>query len=222
MSDPSTLSARAYSLWLQVKSIFPNAIFTSGGRSVSSNSSIPGASSGSQHLVGDAFDYKVPGMDPQDVQNIIGASGLDYGQNIAEYGLGMNPRNHLSVTGTRANGTPIVGENKLGVNGVYSTNSINIGDGRAWLTQNLGGAVGNPIGSILHGLGIGLEAPAKALSGVPILGDVVNNRPLVDLNSWFTRIALVLFALIFIAAALFAFKGSDAVAMVSKAGKVLS
>lgn len=222
MSGPSSLSTRAYALWLQVKSIFPNAVFTSGARSASSNSNIPGASSGSQHLTGDAFDFQVPGMDPLDVQNVIGASGLNYGQNIAEYGLGMNPRNHLSVTGTRANGKPIVGENKTGINGVYSTNSINVGDGRAWLTTNLGGAVGNPIADILQGLGTGLEAPSKALNGVPILGDLANNRPLTDLNSWFTRIALVVFALIFIAAALFAFKGSDALATISKAGKVLS
>lgn len=217
MSGPSGLSARAYALWLEVKRIFPTAVFTSGARSASHNAGIPGASKGSQHIHGDAFDFQVPGMDPRKVQSVIAASGLTYGQNIAEYGLGMGPRNHLSVTGTRANGRPIMGENLIAQNGKYNSNLVSIGDGRDWLVKNWGGAIGNPIADALEGFGDMLEAPAKGLSDVPILGDVVNNRDM-SLDGWFNRIALVVFALIFIAAAVFAFKGSDAIAMISKAG----
>lgn len=223
MSGAESLSAQAYQLWLRVKSIFPNAIFTSGARSASSNSGIRGASKTSQHLTGDAFDFVVPGVDPMDVQRtLVGNLGVPFGQSIAEYGAGMGPRNHLS-TGSR-NQLLTANNGVYRVTGTAPTSALTptTGMGRADLIARYGPTVGNALADALAATGTVLEAPAKALEGVPILGSIVNNKPLTDWDGWFKRIALVVFALIFIAAAVFAFKGSDAINMVSKARKVMS
>lgn len=211
MGIADSLSANARALWNRVQSIFPNARLTSGQRDYVP----PGGSKTSQHKTGDAFDFVVPGVDPKTVQATLSQSlGLPFGQSIAEYGLGMGPRNHLS-TGSK-------GQLMTANNGAYRTTGYapqrsgaelstdGAGYGREALKQMLGDGWGNWISDGLGGDGLGgaLTAPAEAIESL---------AP--DWNAWFQRIALGVFALIFIAAAVFAFKGGDAINMISSARK---
>lgn len=213
MGIADSLSANARALWDRVQGIFPGAILTSGKR----NHIPPGGSKTSQHFDGDAFDFVVPGVDPKTVQQTIAQRlGLPFGQSIAEYGLGMGPRNHLS-TGTK-------GQLMTANNGKYSTigyapprsgtelNTDGAGYGREALKNMLGDSWGNWLSDGLgsDGLGGALTAPAEAIEN------------LTDWNSWFQRGALIVFALIFIAAAVFAFKGGDAINIISSARKATS
>lgn len=144
-----------------------------------------------------------------------------------------------------ADGGETTGDIARGRSYLYSTNQINIGGGsgwqsgaannstvvvpapgRQWLLDNIPFGMGGPIADALSGLGTGLKAPGEALDNVPVIGDikdmagnVIEGKPIIDFDSWFTRIALIVFALIFIAAALFTFKGADAIAIVQKVGK---
>lgn len=210
-----TLTSRAQALVDQIYSMFgaQNVTLTSGARSASHNATIPGASGGSQHIGGNAFDFQVAGYDPATVQAMIAGSipSSGYGQNIQEYGLGMNPRNHLSATGVRANGTPIVGENLIGRDGRYTPITVSplSADPKTWGDQ-IAATLGPWAGSISNSIGTGLTAPADAIKA-----EAKKLSP--DLNSWFMRISVGLFALVFIAAALFALKGGDVISSVKGA-----
>jgi hypothetical protein len=193
--DGLTTDARV--LWMRVKQLFPNARMTSGARSRSHNSGIPGASNTSQHIGGNAFDFVVPGMDPLQVQATIAKDlGIPFGQSIAEYGLGMGPRNHLSVPGSNPGQLLTARNGRYTVTGRVPLN-MGAGAGRDALRNILGDDWGNWMADGLGegGLGGALTAPAEALESL---------AP--DWDSWFKRGALVIFALIFIAAALFSFK----------------
>lgn len=186
------LTAEAMKLLNSVRSIFgaQNVIVTSGARSPSANARIPGASPTSQHIGGDAFDFRVTGRDPKDIQGVLAASGLSYGQSIAEYGLGMGPRNHLSV-GTK-NETLIANNGKYKPITLEGTKSYLDGI-REWER------------SILKGLGLNEDQANVWTDPDASVTEVVAAS--VDWNGWFGRVAIGLFALIFIAAALFTFKG---------------
>lgn len=194
--DGLTTDARV--LWLRVKQLFPNAVPTSGRRDPSN---IPrGGSRTSQHHTGDAFDFQVPGMDPLNVQATIARDlGLPFGQSIAEYGLGMGPRNHLS-TGSR-NQLLVARDGRYTVTGTAPApvGGVSLGSGagagRDVLRQWLGDDWGNWLSDGIEGTGDVLKAP----------GDAIDNLA-PDWDAWLKRIALVVFALIFIAAALFSFK----------------
>lgn len=199
------LTAQAQALVDRVYSLFgaSNVTLTSGARSVGANSGIAGASRTSQHLTGNAFDFQVSGYDPKDVQALIAGSGISYGQSIAEYGAGMNPRNHLGV-GTK-------GQNLVGTNGQYtpivvSPVSANAG---TWGDQ-IAATFGVEAGNVSDAVGRALSAPGNALDGA-----VKSVAP--DLNSWFMRISVGALALVFIAAALFALKGGDVIQSVKGA-----
>lgn len=187
--DGLTTDARV--LWMRVQQLFPNARMTSGRRDPSN---IPrGGSRNSQHHTGDAFDFQVPGMDPLQVQQrIVADLGLPFGQSIAEYGLGMGPRNHLS---TGARGQLLVArDGRYTVTGTVPLDA-GTGAGRDVLNRWLGDDWGNWFSDGLEGVGDTLKAP----------GDAIDNLA-PDWDDWLKRIALVVFALIFIAAALFSFK----------------
>jgi hypothetical protein len=84
------------------------------------------------------------------------------------------------------------------------------GYGRDALKALLGDKIGNQVSDSLGGDGLGgvLTDTSKALTP--------------DFSAWFQRIAMGAFALIFIAAALFAFKSSDALNSIGNARKALS
>jgi hypothetical protein len=99
MADERTLSDGARSLLDGVRNIFGanNVILTSAARSKERNSQIRGASSRSQHIGGDAFDFKVKGLTNDQVREGILQSDLTFGQLISETGAGMGPRTHLGI-----------------------------------------------------------------------------------------------------------------------------
>lgn len=196
-ANPTNITPAATSLWLRVKQLFPNAIATSGGRSAAHNATIPGSSTTSQHIGGNAFDFVVPGMDPMQVQKVIAESlGMPFGQSISEYGLGMGPRNHLSV-GTK-------GELKKAVNGKYSLLGI-VRDWEKDILKQLG---------LSDGLAETWVDPDKSLTDAAT--QTANEA--VDFNGWFGRIAIAVFALILIAAAVFTFKAGNIASIISKKG----
>ncbi len=211
----ASLTAQTQALVDRVYSLFgaKNVTLTSGDRSASHNATIPGASSGSQHIGGNAFDFKVAGYDPATVQAMIAGAipSTGYGQNIQEYGLGMNPRNHLSAVGTRANGTPIVGETLIGRDGRYTPIKVSpiSADPKTWGDQ-IAATLGPWAGSISNFMGTGLAAPGDAI-------DSAVNSVVPDLNSWFMRISVGVLAIVFIAAALFALKSGDVIQSVKGA-----
>lgn len=210
MADINTLTAQARGLWYQVQSAFGSlgysTTLTSAGRTASHNATIAGASSTSQHIGGNAFDFQVRDssgniMDPLAVQSTISQLGLSYGQNIAEYGAGMNPRNHLSVPTST-----LQGQNKIGKDGVYSSNipsptsalaEAGLGQGRQFLQDSFkamglgdfGQKIANGISDGLEATGNALQAPGKAISGFT--------------ENWIIRGAIAAVAILLLAAAIF-------------------
>jgi hypothetical protein len=187
MVSLSTLSPQALNLWQQVQGLFgaDNVTLTSAGRTAGNNASIPGASKTSDHLDGNAFDFRVKGIDPQAVQERIAAAGIGYGQNIAEYGAGMGPRNHLSIPTAKH-----AGENLLGVNGSYKK-----------LGSDLRAKVNAWESSLLQQFGVSKSSADVLTDPNATTGDAVSAA--LNLNGWFSRITLALFALLLLAAALF-------------------
>lgn len=205
------LTDAAQNLLSQVQSIFGagNVTVTSGARSASHNAGIAGASKTSQHLTGDAFDFKVTGYNPDQVQAIISQSGLSFGQSIAEYGAGMNPRNHLSV-GTK-------GQTLVAKDGRYSARTISesaksfadkaladvSGNSRDWLKGVFGATVGDGLADAGQATGKALSLPGDTIDkGIAtVTGSEV-------FNGYMSRAAILIFALVFIAAGVFALSGS--------------
>lgn len=209
--DYNKIKAKTQTLYNQTVNLFKGLgwriVPTSGYRSPAHNAKIKGSSKNSQHMVGEAFDFVVydqngKRVDPMLVQATIAASGLDYGQNIAEYGAGMGPRNHLSVpspTNQR--------ENKRAMDGRYSAHydikpSL-LDKGKALLT-NAGTALGmiSPVGMI------GTALTTENADGETILDGA---NPFSFGQGTINRVALAVLAVIFIAAAVFAFKANDLV-----------
>lgn len=201
----ASLTARAQSLADQVYSLFgaDNVTLTSGARTAGHNATIKGASPSSQHIGGNAFDFQVAGYDPKDVQAILAGSGISYGQNIAEYGAGMNPRNHLGV-GTK-------GQTLLGTNGQYAPIKVTpvTANSGTW-GDAINTALGPWAGSISNGLGTVLSAPGNAVEGA--IKSVAS-----PLDAWFMRVSIGVLAIVFIAAALFALKGGSVIQSVKGA-----
>lgn len=226
MADVNTLSAQARSLWSQVQSIFSSAGYettlTSAGRSADHNATIPGASSTSQHIGGNAFDFQVRDnqgriVDPLQVQATLASQGLTYGQNIAEYGLGMNPRNHLSVATERLQGQTLVARggkytpNKPSLTSTLvssarsDANEFIASSLRAMGLDNKGAyAWSDHISGTLAGAGEAMQAPANALTS--------------GLQSWILRGAVAIVAILLIAAAIFSIaKGNNPITVAKSA-----
>lgn len=186
MSILDGLSPAARNLAQQVQSIFgaQNVTFTSGRR----DHIPPGGSKTSQHFSGNAFDFQVKGMDPLRVQEKIAAAGVSYGQSIAEYGLGMGPRNHLGV-GTK-------GENLVARDGRYSPVKLN---------SNVRDYAKRFLDDSLVDLFFGAKDVA---TGDKSIGEAVTEAVTPDWNGWFGRITIALFALLLLAAALFMLRPS--------------
>lgn len=219
-NDPNLLSGRARTLWGQVQEIFGGTgmtpVLTSTGRTQAENN-IPGASKTSQHLTGDAFDFQVMQggkiVDPMSVQNVLASSGIGYGQNIAEYGLGMGPRNHLSVPTDKLQGQNLVARDgkysqlgkTLAASGRSQANeviakslrSLGIGKDAAYEGSDA-------IAGVLSGAGSALKAPGEAIKS--------------PLENLLMRGAVGAIALLLLAAAIFSIaKGNNPVTMVKSA-----
>lgn len=226
MADVNTLSAQARALWGQVQSVFSGAGYsvdlTSAGRTASHNSSIPGASDTSQHIGGNAFDFQVRDsmgriVDPLAVQATLASQGLSYGQSIAEYGLGMNPRNHLSVPTSRLQGQTLVARG-----GKYTSNVPDIGRS---IISSVRSQANESIASALKGMGLSNESAyswSDAISGRMVqVGDALQapaNALTGGLQSWLLRGAVAIVAMLLIAAAIFSIaKGNNPVSIAKAA-----
>jgi hypothetical protein len=190
------LNAQASQLLNQVRQIFgsDNVIVTSGYRNPARNAGIPGASNTSQHLSGGAFDFKVKGLDPLQVQKVLQQSGITYGQSIAEYGAGMGPRNHLGV-GTKM-------ENLVALDGKYTS-----------LGSGLLKTVRDWEASLLKAAGFSDGAATTLTDPNASVTEAVGAAS----ESWFGRIAIGLFALLLITAALFMLGRGEISAILPKA-----
>lgn len=199
MSLLSKLSAPAQALALQIQNLFgaDNVTFTSGLRDAVSNSGIPGASKSSDHLGGNAFDFIVSGMSPQQVQSTIANSGIPFGQSIQEYGLGMGPRNHLSIPGASGH----LGQLLTGKNGSYNTTGY--ANTHQWAKAD-GESWGDYLGRISTQLNQSLPDPLTAASnGVSSVTNAVSDKVGSFLASYATRAALIILAILLLAGAIF-------------------
>jgi hypothetical protein len=98
----------------------------------------------------------------------------------------------------------------IGNNTPPPINTDGVGYGRDALKSILGVDTGNMLSDVLSGTGDVLAAPGNAVEGA-----VKSLTP--DLGGWFQRGAFLIFALILIAAALFAFKGNTIIQTVKGA-----
>lgn len=220
MANENTLSAQARLLWGQVQatmnSLGFDTVLTSAGRSASHNAGIPGASSTSQHIGGNAFDFVVKDdkgrrVDPLIVQATLANGGFNYGQNIAEYGLGMGPRNHLSVPTARHQG-----QNLLARDGKYTPNRPDLGrsladKGRDQVKGIIAKAMGN-MGLLANPI------TGPAVAGV-IAGGAAAEEVKTGLQSWLLRGSMGILAILLIAAAVFALSRGEATAVIKSAIK---
>lgn len=118
----------------------------------------------------------------------------------------MRPAPGKETTGDLSRGTSVLNKNFSGVN--LSGDTIN---------KAASAAPGDVISTILGGILPGFGSTQKVVSDTTNAGvSAVSNA--LDLNGWFQRGAVLIFALIFIAAAVFAFRGSDIVQMVKAGG----
>jgi len=211
MSDYG-LSSSAQSLLGKVRALFgtDNVVVTSGR---ASRVGVAGGSRTSQHPSGNAFDFRVNGFTPDQVQARIVQSGIPFGQSIQEYGAAAGKGiNHLGV-GTK-------GQIMTAVDGKYKTTGYAAGlpstaDGAAlvgtWGDQikAFGQAIGlgDRLGDISDATGRGLAAPGEAVES--LFGGL-------SASDWFTRITFGVFAILLIAVALFMLSGQSPVKLASK------
>lgn len=78
-----------------VQKIYPNAVFTGGGRSVQRNAAVGGAPN-SMHLSDQAMDFQVPGVPSSEVQAQLKSAGLPMTEFLSEGHIG-NQGAHLHV-----------------------------------------------------------------------------------------------------------------------------
>jgi hypothetical protein len=191
-------------------------IFGAGNVSVTSGRSnrvgVAGGSATSQHPSGNAFDFHVAGYTPDQVQSIIGASGIQFGQSIQEYGAAAGAGlNHLGV-GTK-------GQLLTGKNGKYTSTGFaavaggGLGSGTFgdWIAKTFGNTAGN----ISDQIGQNLKAPGDAI-------DSAVNSATQDWGGWFGRITLGILALLLIAVGLFMLSGRSVSDVAPQAGKLLA
>lgn len=210
MADANTLSSQARTLWNQVQSVLSgmgyNTVLTSAGRSASHNASIPGSSNTSQHIGGNAFDFQVYDargnlVDPLAVQATLAQQGLTYGQSIAEYGLGMRGRNHLSVPTAKLQMQTLVARDgnytRNAVQGARALGAQTAGWGREAISKafdklGLNPKIAEDISDTLHGVGQAMSDP---------VGTVVDAT---GLNAWLIRGSIAIVGGLLLAAAIFA------------------
>lgn len=78
-----------------VKQVFPNAVFTGGGRTAGRNKAVGGAAD-SMHLSDKALDFTVPGVDSATVFSKLRAAGLPMTESLAEGQIGdQGPHLHV-------------------------------------------------------------------------------------------------------------------------------
>lgn len=197
---PLNLSLAAQNLLAQVQAIFgsDNVTVTSGK---SSRVGVAGGSKTSQHPSGNAFDFKVKGYNPDQVQSIIAGSGISFGQSIQEYGAAAGAGlNHLGV-GSK-------GQLLTGRNGKYSTTGYAASTGAPEMAWNtLGDYIKNLTGINTDTAGGILSAP----------GDAINSfGESLDPSAWFARIAFGVLAILLIGVALFMLAGKPAIQIAGK------
>lgn len=206
MSNEYGLSAQAQTLLDKVRLLFgaDKVSVTSGHRSVANNASLAGSSRTSQHLTGDAFDFRVKGMTPAQVQTIVAKSGIPFGQSIQEYGAAAGAGvNHLGVG---SKGQLLTANNgKYSVTG-YADQIANktAEQTRGWVANTMARVFGE---QNLHDLGENLSAPGDAING---------SLSTLDPSQWFERIALGLLALLFIGVAIVMLTGKSVTQIAGK------
>lgn len=209
MADANTLSANARALWNKVQTVFDGmgyeTVLTSAGRSASHNAGIPGSSNTSQHIGGNAFDFQVKNaagqiIDPLAVQATLAQQGLTYGQSIAEYGLGMRPRNHLSVpTATLKNQTLVARDGKYTRNAVSSYNALAsdaVNKAFEWL------GIKSPVKAVNETARAAVDATTETVESVAG-----------GLQAWLLRGAVAIIGMLLLAAAIFALSKGQAPAL---------
>lgn len=193
MSNPYGLSDAGYGLYTGIVGIFGqnNVVVTSGGRSASYNATIPGSSSTSQHIGGNALDFEVPGYTSEQVANIVGSSGMQYGQLI-----GYTTDNHVHI-GVGTKGQDLLKTAKGYVSTVWGT-------AKTLLSNSSGKAIAN---AIAPGTGDALAAAAGVGGGGSItdgLGITGSCDWFCQLKNWLTdtqffqRVGIVILALVLI------------------------
>lgn len=126
----SSLSDAGRALYDKVANIF-------GADNIIITSTLRNGTGTSQHNVGDAFDFKIKGMNNADVQSIIAGSGLSYNQLINEISGPASSGPHLHI------GTGTGNENLTYQNGKYSL-TTSLGDSLRAMDKWVGKALGLP------------------------------------------------------------------------------
>lgn len=210
MADANTLSAQARQLWNQVQATFSgmgySTVLTSAGRSADYNAGIPGASNTSQHIGGNAFDFQVKNVagvtiDPLAVQATLKAQGLSYGQSIAEYGLGMGPRNHLSIPTSTLQGQTLIARD-----GKYTKNTV------SYWNQVAAGVIDDAFKAV------GIKSPIKSINDTATAAvDATVDTVAKPLQSWIIRGSVAIIGMLLVAAAIFSLSKSSLPAIIQTA-----
>ena len=188
MANENTLSASAKSLLNDVKNLFGagNVNVTSTQRSANRNARIAGASSTSQHIPGDAFDFTVKGLSNDQIRERIVNSDLAFGQLISETGLNMGPRTHLGI-GTKGRITIASDENAA-----KGKRYVDIG-------KKIGGQYRNAINKVL-GKDIGDKVSDTLKSGADAIakGGEAISKPLSFIDGYILRGSIIVIGLLLI------------------------
>ena len=220
-ANVNTLSANARALWNNVQTTLGQLGFettlTSAGRSASENSALPNASKSSDHLLGNAFDFITTDsagrlVDPLRVQATLAASGIQYGQSIAEYkSSGAINANHLSVANDRHNMQTLIGRgSKYSPNIIAASARSSANEAIASAMKSMGLSddyahrISDSVSGTMVGIGEALQAPGQYIADT------------FDLEGWIKRGAIAIVALILIMAAVFALSKVNPVSLAAK------
>lgn len=165
------LSPAGLDLRARIQNVFgrENVVETSTTRSAARNASIRGASNTSQHLTGDAIDFKVRdgkrGFLPlSEVKRRSLESVGPFGQLISETGAGMGPRTHLSV-GSKGQVLSASDANVARYGRRYVVEATNrAGVYRENINKVLGGTIGNKVADVLKGGATGIAKAGDAIT----------------------------------------------------------
>lgn len=172
-----------------------NVVVTSGNRSKERNSNIKGSSRTSQHIGGDAFDFKIKNgtvyLDPAIVQQRIIDGGLVFGQSIQETGAGMRPRNHLSV-GSKREVLTGSDENARQYGRRYVKSAK---DAQGQYRKNINGVLGERVGNVVS------DGLLSASNGISKAGTVIV-KTLSPIQNYITRFSIGFFGFVLIIGAI--------------------
>lgn len=94
-NSPTPQSMTPEQYFAQVKSMYPNAVFTGGGRDPAHNAQVGGVPD-SMHLTNQAMDFQVPGVPAQQVFQHLSSTGLPMTEQLSEGQVGSQGA-HLHV-----------------------------------------------------------------------------------------------------------------------------